>query len=383
MTVKIYVGQDSNGKTWKPGNPHETEAVQFILAALWMKFHHQQDLYAVLVNLNEPSAVDPDILKPSADMVIVTEHGLGVLELKDLSGKIVPDEEGHWCADRTISEDGTIRLERTIIGKDSKHQNPHRQVQYYSEIIRRNVLQLILPKYIQSDPSRRNEVKFQTAVCFTNQLADFTEIKDFASKAPAKMRKRWESRFSILSRSEVADWAFRLSFQIRMDERKFEPHRLSPGTVVKIATQGLGGIEWKEIMDLMPTPEPYGYLIQVDNGVDVQTFNLLKDETAIGRNADKCDVVVNSERYGAASRVHAKIIRSPSKIAILDTDSKLGTFVNGTAIAKNHDHQLFNGDVITLGGSRQHGHVSAFRFVLRGKGSSILPPTNANTSSQP
>ena len=89
VTVKIFASRDSEGRQWAPDYIHEATAAQEIIRKLWGAFHHQQALYAVIVNLHDPNA----------DMVIMTERGLGIVELEHYFGNISIGSDGNWYAD--------------------------------------------------------------------------------------------------------------------------------------------------------------------------------------------------------------------------------------------------------------------------------------------
>mgnify|MGYP007070560483 CR=1 FL=1 len=48
------------------------KSIEWMLKKAWEEFHHIQATYAIIANLRHPSA----------DMVILTERGVGILELK-------------------------------------------------------------------------------------------------------------------------------------------------------------------------------------------------------------------------------------------------------------------------------------------------------------
>ena len=322
MTVKPFVSRDDQGRLWPPDHEHEAQASEQIISKLWTAFHHCPDFYAVAVNLHEPNA----------DMVILTERGLGVVELKHYPGTISILPSGAWCANGRVIQSGA-------------YPNPHHQVQAYATMIRRKVLQFIVPAAIRQDLSQSDRFKFQTTVCFTHpdaRIGTITKTLRHTKCLP------WEKSFSVTTPARIPAWAFRLRFEVDMGrEQHFEPYCLSPKTIIHVITQSMGCSEWKEILDLMPMGKPYAYLQLVENGEVAQTYNLHKDETIIGRSPDKSHVVI-PDRFAQVSRTHACIVRLPDKIVIRDLDSKHGTFVNGAGISEQHS--LLHGDMIVLGG---------------------------------
>lgn len=337
MTVKIYVAQDSTGKEWAPDHPHEVESVVEILRRIWEAYHHLQSAYCIVANMHDPNA----------DMVIVSERGLGILEFKHNYGKITIASDGTWYA-------GDHRI------KGGSYPNPHKQVQAYGETIRNRLLPLILPTWLKKTPERWNEVKFQTAVCFTNPNADLAEVKQIVPKSKLIQRKPWEDDFSVISTEEVVNWVLKLRFGIDQGfDKRFEPLRLSPSTMVNALTLVFGAVEWEELLSSMPTGLPYGYLSH-DSSEGEQKFNLLKDKVIIGRSTD-CDLVV-PPKYGRVSKVHCQINRTINGIEVEDLGSSNHTYVDGKRVSK--PTTIRQGQVITLAGAAASEKSYTLRFKL-------------------
>jgi hypothetical protein len=116
MPVKVYVSRDSQGQPWSPDHEHEARSVIEIVKKLWLAFNSQKQLYAVAANLH----------RPSADLVILSERGIGIVELKHYYGRI-SRQGSTWYAGKT----------RIKAGSESKgYRNPHEQVQDYAAEIR-------------------------------------------------------------------------------------------------------------------------------------------------------------------------------------------------------------------------------------------------------
>jgi hypothetical protein len=97
MPVKIYVSHDTQGRPDPAIYAHENEAVYDLIKRLWLAFHHQEVLYAVVVNLQEPPA----------DLIVISERGLGVIELKHYFGQIIRKLDGTWYAGSKRIEAGS------------------------------------------------------------------------------------------------------------------------------------------------------------------------------------------------------------------------------------------------------------------------------------
>jgi hypothetical protein len=290
---------------------------------------------------------------PSAEMVIMTERGLGIVELKHYYGEVSIGSDGTWYANSKRIRSGV-------------YANPHRQAQAYAEAVRRKTLQLILPKWMRRDPRQWDKFKFQLTVCFTNPNAQVDKVKSSASQAGTWRRKPWESSFIVTTPEEIPEWAANLRFEVDLGRsHRFEPYRLDPNTILNVATLRFDAAEWSEILDLMPTGEPYAYLLLMERDKQGQTFNLHKEEIVIGRDPNKCDVVI-PRRFSRVSRVHARIKRSIDGVMLEDLSTH-GTFVNDKAAAGLHP--LSHDQTIVLGGSAAGEKVCSLRFLLRAHGS--------------
>jgi len=338
MTVKIFVSRDSEDRPWAPDYTHEARAAQDITMRLWAAFHHLPTLCAVIANLHEPSA----------DMVLMTERGVGVIELKHNAGNIAINPDGTWYADHRPIQAG-------------RFSNPHEQVQAYAQSIRDKTLQLILPPWLRRTPSDWDAFKFQTSVCFTNPDSRTDGVKKQVTQPRLVPRARWENDFSVTIPEDIPNWAANLRFQVDMGrQRRFEPYRLAPSSIVNVITLRFGATEWREILELMPTGKPYAFLALLDNEQQVQTFGLHKDLVVVGRDPSQCDVVI-PKNFSRVSRVHARIVRRVDSI-IIDDESMHGTFVNGQPVTGNQS--LMHKHIITLGGSTAGEKVCGLQFLM-------------------
>jgi hypothetical protein len=351
MTLKFFVARDSEGKDWAPDTPHEVQACVWMLRKAWEEFQHTQETYAIIVNVR----------RPSADLIVITERGVGVLELKHKFGKIRINPNGIWMA-------GTSHIDAGI------HLNPREQVRSYARELREKIISWILPAYMQTKREQWNKLKFQTGVCFTNPKVDIQESQEYlAGRRP--VLEPWESNFSIMDLSGFTTWIRGLRFELKHDPtRNFDPVRIEPKRIIEIATTVLKTVEWTEIYSAMSTGHPYGYLILKDSEGRL-IFNLIKDRTIIGRNPD-CDVII-PERYGRVSKVHSVITRNMDGVFINDLQSRNGTFIVDKPIVKATEIQ--HGTVLTLGGVSSSGKVCTLRFELHEKATLMFKVTEKDS----
>ncbi len=88
------------------------------------------------------------------------------------------------------------------------------------------------------------------------------------------------------------------------------------------------------------TSDSFGALYNAANGDEIEISGY---ETSIGRSK-LCDVKLG---YGTVSRFHAVLAYRKGRFFVVDTNSKMGVFVNGVKIEK--PTEVFNGDNIAFG----------------------------------
>lgn len=338
MTLKIYVSQDNEGRDWAPDTPHEVEACEWMLKKAWMDFNHLHELYAILVNLRDPSA----------DMLVMRERGIGVLELKHVFGELWIDPDGPWTVDSRPIHAGV-------------HKNPREQVRSYAQKIRPKVIDYILPEYLPKTDEQRNKLKFQTGVCFTNPNINLQRAQKYLNGHRPDCEP-WEE-FSIFGMNFSTAWIRELRFRLSHDSsRRYVPVRLDPGLIVKIATEDLGCVLWEEMHLAMPPGNSYGYLI-LEDAQEKKVFNLVEDHTVVGRSHE-CDIAL-PERFGRVSKRHCAIQRSLEGIQIVDLESKNGTYLKGRRIKILNP--IMDGDTIILGGPSAGEKACALRYEANNK----------------
>ena len=336
MTVKIYISKDSTGQNWAPDYPHEINALQYMIKRLWQKYHHIREFYAVFANVREPSA----------DLVIFSERGLGVLELKGKAGLINIHPDGLWF--------GNTYIEAGI------HKNPHLQVQSYAQLMRDKILPYILPDPFKRDRTRWGDVKTQTGVMFTDPRVDLKRIKEQIS-GPMVKRLFWEDQFSILQPDDIATWAASLRFVITLGPNQgYEPFRVKPALIEQVLKQQFGAIAWNELEKSLPPAEVYGYLIMEGDKENI-TFSLNQDLLTLGRSPD-CEVIF-PDHFTRVSKQHAQITRGVAGVEFKDTGSSNGSYL-GREIIKT-TIPLQHGQEVTLGGPIGMSGTCTLRFELR------------------
>jgi len=335
MSIEIYISRDSHGRAWPPDTNHEMLAVIDIVRQLQNSFHHQPEHYAIVANLHHKGA--------SADLVFISELVLGIVELKHYFGSV--HERGkEWFA-------GAKRISAGAANNGCT--NPHQQVQKYAEIIRNDLIKPLKKVWLPGESADWKDLKFNTAVCFTNRWA---LVEDF-KKIYLPNSEPWE-RFHILQLAAVPEWVAAMRFEANLGyAHKFEPYRLTSTQITRIAKELLKATKWTEVADLMK--KSYAYLTLMENNQPKVVFGLDGVELFVGRDPENCKVKIPLS-FSQVGRIHACIAHSFEGIFIEDLGSQNGVYINGQPI---HGRQrLTNKQQITLGGSMADDKVCLLEF---------------------
>lgn len=352
MPVYAYVSSDSSGRPWPPDNSHETLSAIELIKSLWTAFNHEPGTYCVVSNLHHPNA----------DLVVLTETGIGVVELKHYAGRVRESLPGAWYA-------GTISI------KSGRYPNPHLQVRAYSNEVRHLIHSRLSSWWNSPSEQRWRKYKTQTAVCFTNRDAVIgTEARDL-ERREQRNRELWEE-FLFLTPALFPAWVAALKFGVDQGHtRSFQPYRLYASQVIELATTVLGGTPWTEIARVMPTGHPYAYLTLIENGIPIHTYNLVEEEHLLGREAEDLHI---DKRFERVSRKHVRISRILNDVYIEDVGSSKGTFIGGTQISGQQ--RLVANQQITLGGAASNEKVCTLIFSYNSVSAAATYISDSTTS---
>jgi hypothetical protein len=309
MPVLPYAYLDASGRTQPATFSHEAHALIDIVKRLWTAFHDRDEVYAVVCNLHRDN-------RPAADLAIISESGMGVMELKGHPGTIRTDGDVWYAGSQPI--------------KGGVHGNPYRQVQTNALDVRQRLF-LLKPHWQQIEVDRSDWVKVQTAVCFTHPDAQVRDLRRRYTP-PAGQRVVWE-RFSIVSPAEVAEWAASLRFELSEELSQDKGYRalsLSWDEIKLFAGGYLDASPWTGIAHLMPPDEPYGLLILQDEQRRM-VFTLDRDEVIVGRDARQCTLVLPDD-YTLVSKRHAAIRRIGREVWLSDLGSTNGVYLDGQRV---------------------------------------------------
>jgi len=91
-----------------------------------------------------------------------------------------------------------------------------------------------------------------------------------------------------------------------------------------------------------------GWLITFDKAPDGATFTLREGRNLLGRDADRCDIVITTDDM--VSGGHAVLVWRNGKARIADDKSQNGTFLNEEDVLQ--PEEVKDGDVIRIGRTR-------------------------------
>ncbi len=347
MTVELYAGKDPQGRIWEPDFTHEVNAAIRIIGKAWRAFHASRELYLLAFNLHSPNI----------DLLVISERGIGLLEMKGHRGTILIDPDDHWLAD------GQMMLGyKAIPGRDrpaSSYLNPHDQVQGHGDRLLERLVPVVREQYPELTRGKRRGLRLQTCVCFTNPEADLCEMRKTVPVWSRGRLKYWESDFSVISADEVPEWISTLRFEVKqVDSPPYYPFRLDPSKQQPLLTQLFAVERWKTVERILPVNR-YGRLQQMREDRTVATYSLWEEETFLGRDHLKCTIVV-PQHYTKVSRMHAVIRRELTGIVLEDLSSHNGTFLDGRRVTGKAI--LNEGAVISLGGGGNSEKESRYVF---------------------
>lgn len=357
MAVTTYITRDPTGNPWPPLHEHEVAAAVGLSQRLYEAVNHEPALYAIFANLQFPHA----------DVVVLSELGLGVVELKHYAGRLSIDNTD-WYA-------GTM-----LIRAGARYDNPREQVQSYANHIRRDLIPQ-LAGWWSTDPGEiSRNLRVQTAICFTNPRIEIDEtVKETIEREASIAGRRW-SAFRVLTPTGFTAWVSALRFGLERDRSaNFAPYRLTAEQITILTQSFFKGSEWTEIRNLMPTGQPYAYIVLHQRGLESQMFPLRSTEITIGRDGGRCMLLI-PEGYRRVSRQHARLTRVAGDIWVEDLGSSHGIYVDGVRV---YDiTRLRSGQRITLGGPTPSEDVCDLLFVHELPPDLLANPTAVDSTTQ-
>lgn len=314
MTVKVYIPRNSDGTEKNFNYDYERNAALQVAKIISRFFGDSRKDYFLLFNLVEPPA----------DLVVISNDGIGIVDFKNINSPIEGDENSTWYI---INDDGS----KTEI--ENNHINPAKQVGKYSRQIKRILVDRaqtnsILPKGMQGE-----NFHTQSALLFTAEEFSTESLKIGSSYS------RW---LSLRWLDTIADWVYSLSF---FRKRSRQQLSLSTKQIEYIIEDIFEGSVWQEIDGFISGAKPYAYLYLLENGRPQIRIELNQERVKIGRSK-KCEISL--EPLGI-SKQHAQITHYPTKTVLEDLGSSNGTYLNGKKLEQSKQYELSTGDIIVLG----------------------------------
>jgi hypothetical protein len=360
MPVELYVGKDPEGRPWAPDFVHEVDAAIRISGKVWRAFHAGRELFLLSFNLHSPNI----------DILVVSERGIGLVEMKAHHGKITLDSEGAWFADGERMAGYKAIPAREL--SPSTYLNPHHQVQGHGDRLVEMLRPAIREEYPGLSRGKRRNLRMQTCVCFTNPEADISEIRRILPEWNRGKLRPWESDFSVLTPEEIPEWISALRFEVKTsDSPPYFPFRLDPARERPLLLRLFDVERWKSVECMLPVNR-FGRLQQIRGGRTEASFSLWEEETILGRDPLKCTIVV-PEQCTKVSRIHAVIRRELEGIVLEDLNSHNGTFHNGNRISAKV--VLVDQDSFKLGGGGDSEKECRYTFQEIGAGQEDVDTT--------
>lgn len=342
MPIRAYITRDQGQNEQPPAYAHEASGAIALLQRLHETFRDDPHPLAVIANMSHPRA----------DMVVISELGVGVIELKHHPGTLAV-HGATWS-----TEHGPIRAGDQASG----HANPRQQVQHYASQLRQLLARKCAGWWSLTAHNLTKNLHVQTAVCFTHPGLTIPGHVRAAIVRDADADYHRHGGFDLLTPHEFPAWAAALRFDIVENAANLHrPYRLEQGHIAELIGL-LHGVEWGTVTALMPSDKAYAYLVLQADRQERPIFALHMLDVAIGRSTTHCALTV-PQGHGKVSRVHAKITRYGDQIWLQDLDSSHGTYVNGVRIGQGVFLQP--GDMITLGDRAAGPGVYACEFVQR------------------
>lgn len=351
MSFTAYITRDADGNEISFEHPYERQAALAAAKRLWTVYSDMPVDCALIANLQSPPI----------DLVVVTNYGIGVIDMKEFSADIQGDTEGEWhyVSPQNVSI-GTVKA-------GANYPNPFHQVRDYRRRLVRSLTTTAqsgtrgLPRWLG------DHTWYASA---TVQMTG-PKVSTKGVIIDPKQSKPW---FTITHLDEITDWVHSLAFG--------HNNQLSSAGIKFLAETIFGASRWLEIEGHFTKREPYGrlFLVDDDGALVPPGYTLESEEITIGRDP-LCEIAVE----GGATRVsrrHALLHYRTEKrrVYLSDNDSKHGTYLNGKRLEVGMEEVVVTGSRITLGPIGDDGRPGqgACCFVYRRAQAEDVPSTESS-----
>jgi hypothetical protein len=336
MPVQFYLGCDMQGLPHAYTFTHEENGARSICQYMHDKLYRQKEFFAVVAN----PCYTGGYFELNPDLVIISEAGLGVVEMKNHFGEVdCSDPSGPWRAGGKVMDAGR------------GFQNPHQQVQSNAIYIR-DELVAAPSKWLPGEGSQISALKFHTTVCFTNPFVNLARCREALAYRylPGRALRPWE-RFSVITAAEIPGWARDMRFEVSSEADWYRNYRLMPGEIQHLATDFFHARSWDEMESYVrQLRQPYGYLVLVNEtrNTTLPPFRIDREEMWIGRSAGLCNIVI-PQSYSLVSNRHARLIYTGNRFYFEDLGSTNGSYLAGNAPGLSGLVEIHPGQRVLLG----------------------------------
>jgi hypothetical protein len=347
MTVKFMIGADHLHKERENQYAHEFNGVRKISSLLWDKLHSIDIIYFVIRN---PSFVaESQIITP--DMVILSQLGLGIIELKNDANKIhwkPKNKEAHF---KQVQRYGQAVWDLLLDIKDGMDISCEEQVD-----------NIALSSWLPSTPKLRKQLRLFTTVCYTNDTVDLSECLRMSAQRPKKgedSEAEWE-HFSITTPADIPAWAASIRWEIDLGSKEnYRNYQLSSEETERLARMFFNAqddIDMEKIVTGVRTPHAF---LKWEEQPDAKMERLDREQYILGRNKKTCDILFPGDNL-RISNEHLRLTYVNGRYFIEDLSRNGIYLTNGTRILGKQE--IVFGQSILCGG-KYGPKVSRFMLV--------------------
>jgi len=321
MTVSFYFAHETGmGKELDFEHSFERRAAFLIAHDFWDKYHATPKHYALIFNVQ---AISPYQM----DLIILTNDGMGVVELKNFQQRVCGDIRFSQATPWKYMKNGHV----DALVDSPTYGNPFYQVWTYRKALYgklSSTKNLPLPNWLN------HPKQFHLYASVASTSAPLFEY-DFHHYDPST--KLW---FTPMWMYLLSEWAMTLAFG--------ENRTLTDKELEVLISHVFHAVPWQEIAQHTRTEQVWGKLVVQSGEQAIGAHPLNRGRMRLGR-AWNNDLVLDNKTYPGISRHHVTIAQTPEKAMIIDNNSTFGTFLNGERLITHEVYELHYGDRISFG----------------------------------
>lgn len=350
MTVKFMIGVDQRDERRENQYGHEFDGVRKICDLLWDKLHALETVFYVIRN---PSlVVGEKTITP--DMIILSQLGLGVVELKNDAYKI------HWKPKNANKEPHFKQVQRYGQAIWNALLEGEAKINLYASQTKSDQLKSTWLPYTHK---LKKQLKLFTTICYTNKTADLSDCLKWAAQRPRKgedAEADWEY-FSIITPAEIPTWAANLRWGVDLGkDNRYRAYQLTAEEVDILARNFFNAQDDPDIEKLVTgVREVHAFLKWIDYP-DLKPERLDRDQYILGRYEKTSDIQFPEENP-RLSNEHLRLTFLNGRYYIEDLSSTNGTYLPDGTRLQGKQEIVFEQSV-SCGGKRGP-NVRKFKLV--------------------